>query len=109
MKFRRAILALLIAVSVATLPAAGGMTQSVESTGMSQSDSMVDRDRPVEPCHKPKDDCQSMTGCALKCFNYLASFLIVPLPLVLTDRALAFADGRFHPQPCSPLLRPPRA
>jgi hypothetical protein len=105
----RTILALLIGLSVATLPVAGAVAAIAQPADMSMSESMDDCDRPVMPCHKAMDDCQSMAACALKCFNFSGtSFSILSFPLVLTDRAPAFADGPFHPQTSSPPFRPPR-
>ena len=109
MSVYRTILAVVIALSVATLPAAGGAALIAKSVDMSMSDSMSDCDRHVMPCHNAMDDCQSMAACALKCFNFSGtSFSVLTFPLMLTDRTLAFTDGPFHPQTSSPPFRPPR-
>jgi hypothetical protein len=105
----RIILAVLIAMSVATLPIAGGVAAIAKTADASMSAPMDDCDHRVMPCHKGMADCQSMAACALKCFNFSGtSFSILSFPLVLTDRATAFADGPFHPQTSSPPFRPPR-
>jgi hypothetical protein len=105
----RTVLALLIAISVATLPVAGSAALNTPSADMSMSEPMVDCDQPAMPCHKAMDDCQSMAACALKCFNFSATnFSVLSFPFVLTDRMPVFADGPFHPQTSSPPFRPPR-
>ena len=109
MKIYRIILALLIALSVATLPVAGGIATIAQSADISMAASMDGCDRPVMPCHKAIDDCQSMASCALKCFNFSAmSFSIVPFQVVLADRTPGFAAAPFRGQTSSPPLRPPR-
>jgi hypothetical protein len=105
----RTILALLIAISVATLPVAGSAAPIAQAADMSMSEPMVDCDHPAMPCHKAMDDCQSMAACALKCFNFSgANFSILSFPFVLTDRMPVFADDPFRPQTSSPPFRPPR-
>jgi hypothetical protein len=109
MSICRTILALLIAVSVATLPIAGGAASIAQTDNMSMSEPMVDCDHPVMPCHKAMDDCRSMAACALKCFNFSGtSFSILSFPVALNERMPAFADGPFRPQTSSPPFRPPR-
>jgi hypothetical protein len=117
MRLCRTILALLIALSVATLPAAGSAALVAKSADMSESDvsmsesmSMQDCDHAVMPCHKGMDGCQSMAACALKCFNFSQSGVsILRFPLVLTDRLFASAEAPVPSQPSSPPFRPPRA
>jgi hypothetical protein len=119
MRLCRTILALLIALSVAMLPAAGGaalvaksadMSMSESDMSMSESMSMQDCDHAVMPCHKGMDACQSMAACALKCFNFSQSGVsILRFPLVLTDRLFASAEAPAPSQPSSPPFRPPRA
>jgi hypothetical protein len=109
MNICRTIFALLIALSVATLPAAGGVAAIAQSADMSMPVSMDDCDRAVMPCHKAMDDCQSMAACALKCFNYSeTSFLIVTFPVLLADRTAAFAADLFRGQTIGTPFRPPR-
>lgn len=109
MRLQRTILAVLIALSVATLPVAGDIEAMAKPAQASMSESMADCDHQVMPCHKAMDDCQSMAACALKCFNFSGtSFSILSFPLVMTDRVPAFTDGPFHPQTSSPPFRPPR-
>ena len=109
MRICRTILALLIALSVATLPTAGGVALVAKSVDVPMSELMDDCDHPVMPCHKAMNDCQSMAACALKCFNFSGtSFSVLLFPLVLTERAPALTDGPFHSQTSSPPFRPPR-
>ena len=108
----RTIFALLIAASVATLPAAGATAfklQPQEAPEMSASEPMHDCCPPAaDPCDKA--DCASMATCALPCCSYLgagASPLVYPtmhadlIPLLPSD-VLPSHMG-------SPPFRPPRA
>jgi len=105
----RLILTILIAVSVATLPIAGGVEAIAKTAHASMSESIDDCDHGVMPCHKATDDCQLMAACALKCFNFSGtSFSILSFPFILTDREPTFADGLSDPQTRSPPFRPPR-
>jgi len=118
MRLCRTILALLIALSVATLPAAGSAALAAQSADMSMSQpmsmsesmSMPDCDHAVMPCHKGMDGCQSMAACALKCFNFTQSDAsILRFPFVLAHRLFAAAEAPARSQPSSPPFRPPRA
>ena len=119
MRLCRTILALLIALSVATLPAAGSVALaakaadvSMDSHGMPMAEpmSMQDCDHAAMPCHKATDGCQSMAACALKCFNFSQSNVsILRFPLVVVARAFAPAEAPARSQPSSPPFRPPRA
>jgi hypothetical protein len=128
MRICRTIFALVIALSVATLPAAGGiatiataadapmsehmssedtLSETVLSESMAQP--MADCEHRAMPCHKGMDDCQSMAACALKCFNFTAtSFSVLSYPTVPKDSEPVLADSGFHPQTSSPPFRPPR-
>jgi hypothetical protein len=109
MNIGRTILALLIALSVATLPVAGSAAAFAQSADQSMSKPIGDCDPAVMTCHKAVDDCQSMAACALTCFNFSGtSFSILSFPIVLTDRVAALADRSFQPQTSSPPFRPPR-
>jgi hypothetical protein len=109
----RTIFAVLIAVSVAMLPAAGAAAfklQPQEPAEMSASEPMHDCCPPTaNPCDKA-GDCASMATCALPCCIYPgagASPLVYPtmhadvMPLLASD-ALPSHMG-------SPPFRPPRA
>src|SRR6188474_2701110 len=105
----RTIFVALVALSVAALPVAGGMARAAishEMTLVGQGDCCHDG----KPCEKKTDDCGSMAGCALKCFNYSAA-VTAPDAVQLTFSALeksAFIV-RGVPSPSdNPPLPPPR-
>ena len=69
MNVGRTIFALLIALSVAMLPAAGGVSAAVKSTEMADMSGMDDMDccpQKANPCDKAMDGCSSMATCALR-------------------------------------------
>lgn len=115
MKVSRFIFALLIALSVATLPAAGVIGTVVKSaplTDMADIAAMDDMDccpHKANPCDKAMDGCASMATCALKCFTFsdtVASPVTFPLSVALLNPASAAKP--FKPQGGSPPFRPPR-
>jgi hypothetical protein len=109
MRILRTIVALLIALSVAMLPAAGGIAATAQSVDMSMSASMDDCERSVMPCHKPMDDCQLMAACALKCFNFSGmTYSVMLFPIALADMTPSFSADPFRGQTSSPPFRPPR-
>ena len=71
----RTIFVVVVALSVAALPVAGGMARAAMSHGMTLAAGAGDSDccHEGQPCKKKTDDCGSMAGCALKCFNYSAA------------------------------------
>ena len=77
----RTILAVLIALSVAMLPAAGvaafkpkPATTDMQAMDMSASEPMHECCPGMAcPSDKAMDDCGSMAACALKCFSYAGS------------------------------------
>ena len=76
MSIGRTILALLVALSVALLPAAAGAGVSVKSPAqadMSAMEDMHDCCPKANPCDKAMDDCGTMATCALKCFSFAAT------------------------------------
>jgi hypothetical protein len=114
MAFVRTILAILMALSVAMLPAAGAAgfkLKSQDATEISASEPMHDCCPPrTNPCGKVMDDCGSMATCAVKCFNYssdVSSLLVYPF--TLADMTPLFESIGFHSQTGSPPFRPPRA
>ena len=123
MALARTILALLIAASVAVLPAAGAAAfklKSQDATEMSARESMQDesmQDEPMHdccppeanPCDKAMDNCASMATCALKCFSG-ATFASSPLsfPLKLAGVMPLFDGTNHNSQSGSPPFRPPR-
>jgi hypothetical protein len=120
MNFARTILALLTAVSLALLPAAGHAGVAVKSTDMSAMSDMAAMDEMAamddmaccphksHPADKAMDDCASMVGCIL-CFGFSGPvFSDIVFPPLLTSVAIAFASTPFHSQTGSPPFRPPR-
>jgi uncharacterized protein involved in copper resistance len=121
MRIGRAILALLIALSVAMLPAGAGVTQSPEPADMSATDmsatdmsatDMSDMDccpHKASPCDKAIDCC-TMAACALKCFNFAGtSSSTIVFPSSFANLAIPFGGGPPPSQTGSPPFRPPRA
>ena len=110
----RTVLALVIAFSVAILPAAGGAAIVMESAGMSVSEAMPDccehHGIPCDKLPKAKDGCCSMAACALMCFNFSASsFSDLIFPPVVTEALPMLATNCLTSQMGSPPFRPPRA
>ena len=74
MRVGRTILAIVVALSVAMLPAAGGFAAASHMKEMSASAAMPDCEHhhhaPLDKTQKHRNDCASMAGCALKCFNF---------------------------------------
>ena len=117
MNIGRTILALLVALSVAMLPAVASaniavkstdMTEMADMTGMADMAAMEDMD-----CcpHKAKacDHCSSMATCQLTHFGFFAtsaSDIIFP-SVAASLSPLSGANG-FHPQEGNPPFRPPR-
>jgi hypothetical protein len=113
MSIGRTILALLIALSVAILPAAAAAGVSVKSlgaVGISMTDDMSDCcPHKANPCGKAMDECAAMATCALKCFSFagtISATLIFPSTFV--KLAASFAADRLSSQTGSPPFRPPR-
>jgi hypothetical protein len=106
----RTILALLIALSVALLPAAGGAgIKSPAPAGMSVMEDMPDCcPHNANPCQKGMDDCAAMATCALKCFSFAGISSIVVFPLAFVRMTASFAANPFSSQTGSPPFRPPR-
>jgi hypothetical protein len=70
----QAILAIVVALSVATLPMGGGFIANSKTMEMSASVAVPDcghhHHAPSNKTQKTANDCASMAGCALKCFNF---------------------------------------
>src|SRR5262245_45600449 len=111
MAFARTILALVTALSVAVLPAAGGAVMNgksydAEMTAAGSTDDCCPDNRSDKAPH----DCCSMATCALHCFNFVggqSSPLIYPRNVGHGVRALKSVG--FNAQIVSPPFRPPRA
>lgn len=75
----RTIVAILVALSVATLPAAAGFAAGATTTKeISASEAMADCDHhhhsaPSDKTQKTADDGACMASCALNCFNFTAA------------------------------------
>jgi hypothetical protein len=112
MSIGRTILALLIVLSVAMLPASLGAGISLNSTDMTDMSAMQDMDccpHQANPCDKGMTDCGSMAACALKCFSFSGgSFSTVVFPEILASVAPSFERRLFRSQISSPPFRPPR-
>ena len=110
MNLARAFLVSLIAVSVAMVPLAGGMARA-EADRMSATAMPSDCCPHGKPCEKKtSDDCGSMAGCALKCFNFSGALAlgVVVRPVPAADLAPVLASLIFHSNSTVPLLPPPR-
>ena len=111
MNVGRTILALLIGLSVAMLPAAGGAgIKSPAPAGMSLMEGMPDccPDK-ASPCEKAMDHCASMATCALKCFSFVATASsIIVFPSTFASMTIPLAANPFASQTGSPPFRPPR-
>jgi hypothetical protein len=109
----RTILAVLIALSVAVLPGAGGAgvsAKSPEPADMSMMEDMTDCcPHKANPCEKAMDDCAAMASCVLKCFSFAGTFSsIIVFPSACAKMAAFFAGNPFSSQTGSPPFRPPR-
>jgi hypothetical protein len=113
MNVGRTILALLIALSVAMLPAAGGAGANVRSPHPADMSAMEDMPdccpQKANPCEQAMDDCAAMATCALKCFSFAgAASSIIVFPSTFASMTIPFAANPFASQPGSPPFRPPR-
>ncbi|HSP49742.1 MAG TPA: hypothetical protein VLN61_06070 [Pseudolabrys sp.] len=116
MRIGRIIFTALIALSVATLPAAigfaAGATTAME---ISASQAMPDCDHhhnaPGGKTQKSMDDCASMAGCALKCFNFTGTILadIAYSPPASAALKPARTSSNISSLMGSPPFRPPRS
>jgi hypothetical protein len=112
MNVGRTILALLIGLAVATLPAAGGagVKSAAPAAGMSAMEDMPDCcPQMADPCAKAMDDCAAMANCALKCCSFAdAASSIIVFPSTFASMTILLAANPFASQPGSPPFRPPR-
>jgi hypothetical protein len=112
MDIGRTILAVLIALSVAILPAAGGAGvsgKSPEPADMSMTDDMDCCPHKANPCEKAMDDCAAMATCVLKCFSFVGTLSsTIVFPSACAKMATFFANNSFSSQTSSPPFRPPR-
>jgi hypothetical protein len=121
----RRILALLVAVSLALLPAAGHANMAAKATmpaaghmathDMAMEDMTMSAMDDMDCCphksqhpHKAVDDCATALGCVL-CVGFLAPVLTdLVSPVLLTSSAILFVSTPFDSQTGSPPFRPPR-
>jgi len=111
MSLVRTLAALLIALSVALLPASLGAGRALASAGSAMTMAMDDCcPTPDEPCDKNVNDCAFMAACVLKSFNFAVQEVAgTVLPLFQT-LALALAASTDLPSHSgSPPLHPPRS
>ena len=114
MAFARTILALVTALSVVVLPAAGGAVVSSKShhaTEMMAAGPMDDCcPYAANRCDKAAHECGSMATCALHCFSFTGG---QSSPLVYPRRighvVPTFESVGFYTHTGSPPFRPPRA
>jgi hypothetical protein len=112
----RAIFVLLIALSVATLPAAVGFAAASKTVEISASEPMPDcdhhrRNGPSDKTQKTVDDGACMASCAGACFGFTAtefSDIAFSSPLHLTPRFIRTSENISPPTDNLP-FRPPRA
>jgi hypothetical protein len=112
MKVARVLFALLIALSVAVLPAAGGVAAVVKSTEMADVAAMDDMDccpHKANPCDTAADRAACMAMCALNCFSFGgATVSTIIFPLHRARLTPAVATNPFNSRTGSPPFRPPR-
>ena len=107
---------MMIAVSIALLPVAASIAVSSKATAAVPTATTVEdcdhhRDNPPDTSKKTGDGCDSMAGCALKCFNIT--------PIVFSTIAISTSpyatiepmrlQNNLVSQIGTPPFRPPRA
>jgi hypothetical protein len=112
MNIGRPILALLIALSVAMLPAvASDANLAVKSTDMTETADMAAMED-MDCCPhkaKPCDHCWSMATCQLTHFGFFAtSASDIIFPSAAASLSPLSGANAFHPQEGNPPFRPPR-
>ena len=112
MRVSRIVLALLIALSVAVLPAAGGVAAVAKSAEMAGTAAIDDMDccpHTPNPCDKAMDRASCMATCALKCFTFGgAAESTVFFSSQQARLCPASATNPFNSRTGSPPFRPPR-
>jgi hypothetical protein len=111
----RTIVVLLVALSIAILPAArAGAFASQTANDAAVSETMAGcchhADVPCDHAPKPMNDCPSMAACAAMCLGIslpaFAQFVVSPL---MADPQPLVASKALPPQAASPPFRPPRS
>jgi hypothetical protein len=119
MSIGRTILALLVSLSVALLPAAAGAgarskspdrTDMSMTEDMSMSEDMHDCCPPeANPCGPAMDHCGTMATCALKCFSFAGtSSSFITFPASFAKMIAPLEHNPFSSQRGAPPFRPPR-
>jgi hypothetical protein len=120
MSIGRTILALLVSLSVAMLPAAAGVGVSSKTPDqadismtedVSMTEDMHDCCPPMaNPCDHAMDNCGSMATCVLKCFSFAGtSSSIIVFPSTSVKMIAPLERNPFSSQTGAPPFRPPRA
>jgi hypothetical protein len=114
MTIARAILALVIALSVAILPATGGFAVSGHSAMSSVAPcthhGMSHPDHHGSPSDKATNDCGAMAACAIHCFGIYGLLNSNPtLAVFAAAIEPSFLAHSFLPHVGNPPFRPPRA
>jgi hypothetical protein len=113
----RTVFVLLVALSVATLPAAVGFAASVKTTEMSVSDTTPDcghrhhHNAPSDQTQKTTHDDACMAACAVACFGFSATEFpgfAFPSP-ISTALKLVRTSDHVSSQIANLPFRPPRA
>jgi hypothetical protein len=117
MHLGRTILMLLIALSVAMLPATGGAAVSVKSADTSDMSDMSSSMEDMHDCcpHKKLplekaigDCCSSMATCSMNCFGFTGTSSLIFFPLLLGSLTISLVSNPLYSQTGSPPFRPPR-
>jgi hypothetical protein len=114
MRILKTILVILIGVSVAVLPAAGGFAASAPPATAALV-AMPDCDHhmraPADKTQKSDNNCISMAGCVLHCFSFtgIAATAVAFVPVIGATLQPLRASDQLSPQLGSLPFRPPRA
>jgi hypothetical protein len=113
MSIGRTILALLISLSVAMLPAAAGVgvtSKSPDQADMSMTEDMHDCCPPMaNPCDPAMDNCGTIGICVLKCFSFAGtSSSSIVFPATFVKMIAPCERNPFSSQTGAPPFRPPR-
>ena len=119
MSLGRTILALLVSLSVATLPAAAGAgvnSKSPDRADMSMTEDISMAEDMHEccppmanPCDHAMDNCGTMATCALKCFSFAGtSSAIIVFPATFAKVIAPLEHNPLSSQTGAPPFRPPR-
>lgn len=107
----RAILVLLIALSVTIMPTRSVMALNINPTEIAASATMPDCcDGQDMPCEKSVNGCPLMALCASTSVGLVgASIADFTFPLIVIDNVPSLASFGLDSQPSSPPFRPPRS